>query len=306
MKNYTLYLCLIVFLSSCFSAQVVQTQNTNQTQVQGAPKVQNPYKDKYADFMEEGGKLIQSGYHYTIEEMSTTGLIVTKTYHPDKMVMNYLVSRHPDTDELEGAYEERFDDGSIIKAGNYTNGIKNGHWNLGSSSGNYVNDKKEGTWNFYDKKGRLKAKEDFANGKKVAGSKVAIEIDEEEAANKLKEKQIFRVAEEMPRFPGCEDIDGDSKVKKRCADGEMLMFIYKSLRYPAIAREQDIEGTAILQFIINEDGSISNIGVKKGLCKEIEAECIRVIESMPAWIPGLHRGNPVSVKYTLPVRFKLE
>ncbi len=308
MKNYLLYSSLLVLLTGCFSTQVLPPQNTNQSQVQSTPKVQNPYKDKYAAFMEEGSTLIQSGYHYTIEKMASTGLIVTKTYHPDKMVMNYLVSRHPETDELEGAYEERLDDGSIVKAGFYKNGLKQGHWNLGYSSGNYVNDKKEGTWNYYDLKGRLKSKEDFINGEKVEGSKVDIElvIDEEEAASKAQKEEVFRIVEEMPRFAGCEDEEGDHTSKKKCADRKMLVFIYKSLRYPAIARENDIEGTAILQFVVGKEGAIKDLIVKKGLCKEIEEECIRVIESMPNWIPGKIQDEPVDVKFTLPIKFKLE
>ena len=62
----------------------------------------------------------------------------------------------------------------------------------------------------------------------------------------------------MPRFPGCENEPGDDQAKKACADKKMLEFIYKNIKYPAIARENGVEGTCVVRFVVDSDGSISS------------------------------------------------
>ena len=73
---------------------------------------------------------------------------------------------------------------------------------------------------------------------------------------------IYQVVEEMPRFAGCEDLEGTIKEKKACADKKMREFVYKNLKYPAIARENGLEGKIVASFIIEKDGSVSNRVVK--------------------------------------------
>ncbi len=123
------------------------------------------------------------------------------------------------------------------------------------------------------------------------------------------EEEIFKVVEQMPRFPGCED-KGTEKEKEDCAKTKMLEYIYKNLKYPAIARENGVEGQVVLQFVVDKDGSIADTKI----VRDIGAGCGSAAESVvngmntmgQKWTPGKQRGRPVRVLYTLPVKFKLE
>lgn len=116
---------------------------------------------------------------------------------------------------------------------------------------------------------------------------------------------IFKIVEEMPTFKGCEGVD-DKKERKTCADQEMLKFIYKNIKYPTIARDVGIEGTAVIRFIINEDGSISDAEIIRDIGGQCGEEALRVVKKMPNWNPGKQRGRAVKVQFNLPVKFRLD
>lgn len=120
------------------------------------------------------------------------------------------------------------------------------------------------------------------------------------------EEEVFKVVEVMPRFPGCEDMDGTNQEKTKCAESKMLQFVYKNLEYPAKARENGVEGIVVTQFIVGKDGVIKD----KKILRDLGAGCgdaaMDVLNKFPNWIPGKQRGRPVDVQYTMPVRFKLE
>ena len=117
---------------------------------------------------------------------------------------------------------------------------------------------------------------------------------------------IFKVVEEMPRFPGCEDMSGTSADKENCAKQKMLEFIYKNVQYPKIARDQNIQGMTIIQFIVEKDGSINEAKLIRDIGGNCGTESLRVVNSFPTWIPGKQRGKAVRVQYTLPVKYKLQ
>ncbi|MEM0991613.1 MAG: energy transducer TonB [Bacteroidota bacterium] len=125
-----------------------------------------------------------------------------------------------------------------------------------------------------------------------------------------KEEEIFRVVEDMPRFPGCEGKGLSKDELKKCAEGKMLEFLYKNINYPAIARENGVEGTAVVQFTVEKDGSITDAKLARDPGAGTGQEAVRVIEMMNSkglnWIPGKQRGRPVRVRFTLPVKFKLQ
>lgn len=117
---------------------------------------------------------------------------------------------------------------------------------------------------------------------------VAPVIEEEEVV----EQEIFQIVEEMPEYPG-----GDKK---------LLEYVAKSVKYPQIARESGIQGRVFVNFVIEPDGSVSNVKVLRGIGGGCDEEAMRVIKSMPKWKPGKQRGKAVRVTYTLPVNFKLQ
>lgn len=124
--------------------------------------------------------------------------------------------------------------------------------------------------------------------------------------NPEKENEVFKIVEEMPRFPGCEDLPTQAE-KKSCADSKMLQYIYSNLKYPEEAIEKDVVGQVVLQFMIETDGFISDINIKREIGYGCGQAAIDVIESMntleEGWRPGYHRGKAVRVLYTLPIKF---
>lgn len=114
-----------------------------------------------------------------------------------------------------------------------------------------------------------------------------ITIEEE----KNVDSEIYKVVEVMPEFPG-----GASK---------MMEFVQRNLKYPIDARENGIQGRVFVNFVVEPDGSITNITIMRGIGGGCDEEAIRVVKSMPKWKPGRHRGNAVRCSYTLPVIFML-
>ena len=117
-------------------------------------------------------------------------------------------------------------------------------------------------------------------------------------------EEIFTRNETMPIFGGMDS--NESPKDKATADQEMLNFIYQNLKYPASARENSIEGTVVVRFIVLKDGSIENIHIIRGISPEIDKEAIRLVKLFPKFKPGTQRGKPVDVYYNLPIRFKLD
>ncbi len=98
--------------------------------------------------------------------------------------------------------------------------------------------------------------------------------------------------QKLPTFPG--------------GERELLKYLAENIKYPALARENNIQGTVALQFVIEKNGSVSNLVVLKDPGGGCGKEAIRVVQSMPNWSPGEANGHAVKVRFTLPVKFKLE
>jgi protein TonB len=124
------------------------------------------------------------------------------------------------------------------------------------------------------------------------------------------EEEIFKVVEEMPRFPGCENAGNSMAEKKACADHKRLEYIYGNIKYPAIARENGVQGNVVVQFVVDKDGSISNATVVRDIGAGCGDEALRIVNLMNEkglkWIPGKQRGKSVRVMFILPVRFKIQ
>lgn len=139
----------------------------------------------------------------------------------------------------------------------------------------------------------------FMTDKTIANTSViqtrnsAIETKETtvQQPNKETNRKIYQTVEQMPRFPG--------------GDTAMLKYIRENLRYPQAAIEKEIQGRVIVKLVVNTDGTLSDIYVIKPLDPQCDQEAIRIIQSMPRWIPGRHNGVAVPVYYLVPVTFKI-
>ena len=103
---------------------------------------------------------------------------------------------------------------------------------------------------------------------------------------------VYEVVENMPEFPN----GGMAALMKYLTD---------NIRYPEAAKKAGIQGRVIVQFVVDKDGSIKNVRTLRGVNSDLDAEAIRVIQSMPKWKPGTQKGEPVKVKYTVPVMFRI-
>ena len=117
---------------------------------------------------------------------------------------------------------------------------------------------------------------------------VAPEVVEEEVV----EQEIFQIVEEMPSFPG--------------GEGKLLEYVATHIKYPQIARETGIQGRVFIGFVVEPDGSVSNVKLLRGIGGGCDEEAMRVIKSLPKWKPGKQRGKAVRVSYQIPVLFKLQ
>lgn len=106
------------------------------------------------------------------------------------------------------------------------------------------------------------------------------------------EADVYEVVENMPEFPN----GGMTALMKYLSD---------NIRYPEAAHKAGIQGRVTVQFVVGKDGSIGNVSILRGVNADLDAEAIRVISSMPKWKPGTQKGEPVKVKYTVPVMFRL-
>ncbi len=116
--------------------------------------------------------------------------------------------------------------------------------------------------------------------------------------------KVFKVVEDMPRFPGCEEM-ADAEQRKSCSQKKMLEFIYTNIKYPKNAREKGIEGMSVVKFIVEKDGSIADAEILRSIGGECDEEVLKVVYMMPNWIPGKQSGKAVRTQFLLPVKFKL-
>ena len=105
-------------------------------------------------------------------------------------------------------------------------------------------------------------------------------------------EEIFVVVEQQPEFPG--------------GTTALMKFLGDNIKYPVIAQENGIQGRVITNFVVERDGSISDVQVVRGQDPSLDKEAVRVIKTMPKWKPGQQRGKPVRVRFTLPVVFRLQ
>ena len=122
------------------------------------------------------------------------------------------------------------------------------------------------------------------------GDKNAVELPPETPVED--EGKIFTIVEEMPSFPGGEE--------------KMLEYVAKNIKYPAMARENNITGRVYVNFYIDKDGKVQSAKIVRGIGGGCDEEALRVVRTMPQWKPGKQNGRAVNVNYNLPINFTLK
>lgn len=192
----------------------------------------------------------------------------------------------------------------------FVNDKKQGKWiEKKYFTGLYKNDKKEGEWIEYKSDSVIMFKLNYKNGKlhgksiyyNDSGNIVSERIYENgEIISKNIDSTFYR-KEELPRFPGCEEMELDQNELKECSLRKLYEYIGIHINYPPKSRTRNIQGKALVYFQVDKDGNIVNIKVLNGISKDIKKECLRVVKNMPRWTPGKVDGEPVKVGLNLPI-----
>ena len=109
---------------------------------------------------------------------------------------------------------------------------------------------------------------------------------------KEEETKVFDVVEQMPSFPG--------------GPSALMQYLSSNIKYPVVAEENGVQGRVVCTFVVERDGSITDVRVIKSVDPSLDKEAVRVVKGMPKWIPGKQNGSAVRVKYTVPVTFRLQ
>ena len=119
-----------------------------------------------------------------------------------------------------------------------------------------------------------------------------VENEVSDTVSQQNSDKVFDVVEQMPSYPG--------------GMGALMQFLSTHIKYPVGAQKTGSQGRVVTTFVVENDGSISDVKIGKSVHPALDAEAIRVVKSMPKWIPGKQGGKQVRVKYTLPITFRLQ
>ena len=108
----------------------------------------------------------------------------------------------------------------------------------------------------------------------------------------VEETKVFEVVEQMPSFPG--------------GDAALMAYLRDNMKYPVVAAENGVQGRVVVSFVVERDGSITDVKVARSVDPSLDREAVSVVKGMPHWIPGKQNGSAVRVKYNVPVSFKLQ
>lgn len=130
---------------------------------------------------------------------------------------------------------------------------------------------------------------DDANGEVLKAKEV---IAEPEPPKHEEENKVFDIVEQQPLFPG--------------GPAALIKYLSENTKYPVVAQENGVQGRVTVQFVVEKDGSISDVHVLRGVDPSLDKEAVRVVKSMPRWTPGKQNGITVRVNYRVPVLFRLQ
>lgn len=130
---------------------------------------------------------------------------------------------------------------------------------------------------------------DDANGEILKAKDV---IAEPEPPKHEEEDKVFDIVEQQPLFPG--------------GPAALMKYLSENTKYPVVAQENGVQGRVTVQFVVEKDGSISDVHVLRGVDPSLDKEAVRVVKSMPRWTPGKQNGITVRVNYRIPVLFRLQ
>lgn len=192
-----------------------------------------------------------------------------------------------DSEFKTGNWKYYTEEGWIESEGAYKENKRNGLWKIYREGKIHIESEiedgvNEGNLTLYYPDGKIRSKEFYKNDKAFFGK----------TYDKTGKEITYVPVEEMPEFPGGEEA--------------LLEYIAKNTKYPKKAQKKDIQGTVLVNFIVEVDGSVTRAKIIKSVNPMLDAEAIRVVKSLPKWKPGTQDGIPVKVYYDIPFNFQME
>lgn len=311
-----LFLLLAPFLAGCF------------------PQPQSKYsKDFWLAYYQKsltpGNRPVGAGPNWTLEQ-GRDGRFVRKEYYYDtRQKTSELTYADSRLATLDGPALTWSDAGVKTEEGTHKAGQRDGIWRrydwktgTPTSVGAYRAGKQEGEWTYFDKDGVKNYACTYRDGE-LEGNAFCYRPD-----GSVTRTEVWRAGKKISEEPPIEGIAADTTADvqiapsfpcdpkhadgiatltaKNCGERSLMAYLSRNIKYPKSARDIELQGRAIITFVIGKDGSVEDVEALRGLSRDIEAECIRVVSQMPKWEPGSHNGQPVRVKYTLPISLRLE
>lgn len=282
------------------------------------------------DQLEEGDDFIRADYQ-NLYFRAADRSFVQQIFHLEKRQRTHRMTfADRDFRVLDGPYTEWYDNGQLWVEGFYQQGQRQGVWKYYSFddkvveySGSYHADQREGAWHYFDTLGRVKTVQSYRNGKRDGeykifntedGSVKELRVYENdklisrerfgEPADMVADTSIWSMPEVMPYMRECEM--SDVALRRNCSDQLLLRSVNGVITYPRRLRNKGIQGKPMFRFVVEKDGSVSNLITLRGVSRDLEEECLRVIALLPAWHPGSQNGHPVRAYFILPFKFTLE
>ena len=281
-----------------------------------AQKADRRFPGRYTDDLQQGEKEIFSSYQHLLSSKPGGGFIL-RTYFPEtRQLVAYAEYTDRKLKNRQGPARYWYEDGGLREEGVYINDTWHGNYVTYHRSGNksqegeYQIGKRTGKWRSYREDGTLSMEQSYQNGLLEGATvfvdslgprdtlfyRAGIEID---AAG-----EEVELNERMPMFSGCGGLP-EYRQQKYCADRLMLEWIYANIRYPKRARELGVEGMAIVRFVIDKEGYVTDVESIYGLNEDVRNEIVDLVSHMPRWEPGMQNGEHVNVIFNLPIKFEL-
>jgi TonB family protein len=254
----------------------------------------------YKEHIKRGSTVLQAKEGYTFEQ-TTYGLYIEKFYdnseHPLRELITYADRRKK---ILEGPWQVFYTNGQVQVTGRYLEGEKAGRWYYYRDNGEMW---KTCTCTDGIEDCELEEEEVISevppgNVRDYTQKAEAVDSDKTSA----EETPIFKVVEEMPRFPGCEE-EHSLNDRQQCAQIALLKNIYSRLKLPQ--GYDGPEGTLVITFVVEADGAITNARIVRSLEERVDQTALDLVNSFPNFIPGKQRGESIRTQFNLPISIKL-
>jgi antitoxin component YwqK of YwqJK toxin-antitoxin module len=299
---------IIVILMTLLFYSCVPTRETSETKY---------WKTYYAEQITPGNRVVSAKPDAILEKTKEGDFIEKKFFYDTKALVSlaYLNSNL----ESDGKTVTWTRTGIKIFEGTFKKGLQHGEskryylkTGLIESEITFKKGKQVGLSKYYNKeKGYLSETSNWVDGNCEGISTTFNEDGSIKSTNLYKnnkcldcpEHELSTYTERPPAFP-CDSVYKEQN--RECAEKSLLAFLNKTIIYPTEMKKVDVKGKVIASFVINKDGSVTEIDFHHGVCYAFENEVKRVLMLMPKWIPGEQNGHPVKVRYSLPINFRLE